>query len=268
MNKNIIYLFCIILLWGGRLACSQDVRKPDETFELVVKSTYPARIRAAVAKDSNVYVWFEYQDIRVDGGRTWTGYAAQKFQIYERTKLIKEITNLKDIPQYELAAISADVQMTSTVTWSPHGGGGSEYDNKITLAGMTELGLSKNLIILGPFDYEVLWVRPMGQDKNGFLYLISEISKKRPKEVPGKYRWRRLQMLYKVSKDGQIVDEFVFDEASHIKSAGWMRYPWKWPYYDGAVYVDLRGNFFIVSWGMGKKSNNTKVMVRRWGQNK
>jgi len=245
-------------------ALAQELRKPTELIELVVKSTYTAKITAAVAKDDKIYVWFDYDNIAKDGGRTWVGFTAQKLQIYERAKLVKEILELKDIPKDE--SVSLDWSLPG-VAWMP-AGGADEYDKKITFKStvkdaMVKLGLSKDEFFLGPFDYKVIWARPVGQDKNGFLYVIAECSKKKDKEVPGEYKWRRFQMLYKVNKEGGVVDSFIYDEAKHIKSAGWMRYPWKWPY-EGGAFLGLKGDFYIISWPLEATSKSTKIIVRRW----
>ena len=203
--KNPLCVFAVISAIVSP-ALAQELRKPMELIELVVKSTYTAKITAAVDSDGEIYVWFDYDDITKDGGRNWVGFTAQKLQVYEKNKLVKEVYNLKDIPKYESVGINA-VQMTSTVSWSPSGGGGQEYDNKITLRGMTELGLTKDEFILGPFNHEIIWARPVGQDKNGFLYVIAECHKKKDKEIPGEYKWRRFQILYKVDKEsGGIAD--------------------------------------------------------------
>lgn len=245
-------------------ALAQELRKPTELIELVVKSTYTIKVDAAVDKDNKIYIWFDYHDITKEGGRTWVGFTAQKLQIYERTKLLKEIVNLKDIPKYE--NIGLDWSLPG-VDWLP-AGGADEYDNKITFKStvkdaMGKLGLAKDEVILGPFNHEIIWARPVGQDKNGLLYVIAECSKKKEKEVPGEYKWRRFKMLYKVDKEGRIVDSFIWNEANHIKSKEWLRYPWKWPY-EGAAFLGLNGNFHVISWPMTETSKSAKITVRCW----
>lgn len=250
--KKLTYFFVIAAMWAAGSVSAQELRKPTETIIFVEKSTYPVNINVEVGADGKFYVWYNARTI---GDKA--EFMAAKFEVYQGTNRIKEIYDLKDIPQ-DRTLIMNNV---SGMTW-PHGGG-SEYDNKITYNGVPPEGFPKDFVV-GPFHYTVIWSRALGVAKNGLLYISAEIETYTEKPAKGKLNRRRFHMLYKVNKKAKIVDSFASAEAAYVPRTGQgARYPWEWRD-SGATYMDSAGNFYDAIWTYGHPRVDNKITIRRW----
>lgn len=251
--KNIICVFAVI--YGVTApAFAQELRKPTEVINLVVKSTYPVDVSLDVGADGKFYVWY---NSRTEGDQAV--FMADKFEVYERKKLVKEIYELKDIPRTRTLIVNN----VSGMTW-PHGGG-SEYDNKITYDGVPPEGFPKDFVV-GPFNYTVIWSRALGVAKNGLLYITAEIETYTEKPIKGKLNRRRFRVLYKVNNKAAIVDSFASAEAAYVPRTGQGgRYPWEWRD-SGATYIDSDGNFYDVICALNHPQVDPQVTIRKWGR--
>ena len=255
--KNLMCVFAVMC--GVAVpALAQELRKPTEVINLVVKSTYPVDASLDVGADGKFHVWHNAASVWKGEGQP-EGFSASKFEVYERKKLVKEIYELKDIPRTRTLIVNN----VSGMTWPR--GGGSEYDNKITYDGVPPEGFPKGFVV-GPFSYTVIWSRALGVAKNGFLYISAEIETYTEKPAKGKLNRRRFHMLYVVNNKIKIVDNFTSAEATYAPRTGQgARYPWEWRD-SGADYIDSEGNYYDVVWTDGHPRVDNKITIKRWAR--
>ena len=247
------------MLWTGIIgyASAQELRRPTEEIDIVIKSTYPVRINAVIASDDKLYVWVDYRNIwRTDPEKGYDryGFTAKKLLIYEGKKLVREILGLKDMPDphsigYDSILHGVEVSPIST----------GQPDNKFTVFATTEnalakLGFANNKFVLGPFNYQINGIKPLLKDYKGFIYIMAQCSNnEEQKNVRG--GWEPFQVLYRVNTDGLLVDSFIFNipEMDETKIA---------PSYETS-FLSNGGNFYQVLWPTAP-SKRVKITVQRW----
>ncbi len=255
------FIYLSAILWAGitGTAAAQELRNPDETKEIVINSTYPVRLNAVIADDDKLYVWVDYRNIYTtnsEEGYHRSGFSAKKLLIYENNKLVREILELKDIP--DPLAVGYNVWPLKGIDSLPHG---EETANTITVFGhsdkdaLTKLGFAKNKFILGPFDYRVVNAWPIGKDEKGFLYVrASGCNTKERRDKRG--AWEPFGALYVLNKELRLVDSFIYHKAKEadpleILSAS-----------EGHIFLSKAGYFYSLDWQ--DYSRYSKIIVRKW----
>lgn len=261
--KNIICVLAVVCGVASPVL-AQELRKPTDVTVIKLQDDSPGDLAPIIDEKGRLNVWFYSKNLKLSN-------RLRKFQIYENSKVVKEINNLNEIPQPETVGISIKrPELSSTTVWHPFGGA-NDYEKKITFEGMVSLGFSKDKFILGPFSYDVVWASPIGFDKAGFMYIVAECEKERAKAKKGQYELRRFKFVYKINKEAKIIDSFIFDEAKHVDLGKWTRYPWEWSL--EGTNIDENGNFYTttnlpyyrITTAEEYKPKYTEVEIRKWG---
>lgn len=258
--KLYIYSILTTTLFAVNLLCAQEMRAPIEKYDFDVEASSTSDITVAIDTSGRVAVWSKYSEKRDDRTKTVT-FKAKKFQVFDHGKSIKIVQELKDIPRRDSVGVK-EVSFLDGIEWTPSGG--IERDNKIIFKGMAKLGFTSDSFVLGPFEYTIVWAKPIGLSKRGFMYVVAECNKPVDTSKSGPENQRVFKMLYKLSKAGQVIDSFVFSEAKFVMKTGMgARYPWEWS--RGIAQIDEEGQLYTVTTIPSARNGQRKVTIEQWG---
>lgn len=252
-------LLVSIAFCAGFLAPSygQELRKPTETTEIIIKTTYTVRVAIEIAEDDKLHVWLDYQNIyKTDSlqGYYRSGFSASKLLVYAGRKLVRETSVINEMP--DPLSVGYNVWIREGVDLLPHA---EEDAQAIIIYGfkddsLLKPGFDKNKVILGPFDYRVVSAWPVGKDEKGFMYVRAHGSNTAAqREKRG--AWEPFGALFVLDKGLRLMDSFIYYKVKEHD-------PLEILPSDGHIGLSKAGNFYLLDLDATAKA--IKIKVHKW----
>lgn len=258
---KLVYLSTFLLAGIAGAVHSQEFRKPDEITEIVIKSTYTSYPASEFTPDEKLYVWVGYRPIwkwkttPEEEGYHHVGFWADKLLIYRDGRLVREISDLKDMPDpksIKSEYIGYDLRVFPHLSEQEDG-------NKIVLSSaagnfLLGLGFKRNEMTLGPFPYQVNFVWTRVQADKGLVYVKAHCGDKYY-EAKKRRAVNPFSVLYILDRELKLLDSFIFDKG--MKKDKYELYP-----SGGKVYLTGTGDLRQVK--IEKSAKHLNIKIKKW----
>lgn len=236
---------------------AQELRKPTETTEIVIKTTYTVRVAVEIAEDDKLHVWLDYQNIyKTDSlhGYHRSGFSASKLLVYAGRKLVRETSVANEMP--DPLSVGYNMWIRDGVDLLPHA---EEDAQTITIYGLKDdsllkLGFNKNKVVLGPFDYRVVSAWPVGKDEKGFMYVRAHGSNTAAQRKE-RGAWEPFGALFVLNKELRLIDSFIYYKVKEHD-------PLEILTSEGTIGLSKAGNFYLLDVDATAKA--IKIKVHKW----